>query len=47
MKNMAYVGAVAAIIGLDMSIIQNLINETFEKKKKINSCQYQGSGFRF
>lgn len=35
MKNMAYVGAVAAIIGLDMSIIQNLINETFEKKKKL------------
>ncbi|MBT4996648.1 MAG: 2-oxoacid:acceptor oxidoreductase subunit alpha [Hellea sp.] len=35
MKNMAYVGAVAAIIGLDMFIIQNLINETFEKKKKL------------
>ena len=35
MKNMAYVGAVAAIIGLDMSIIQNLINETFEKKRKL------------
>lgn len=35
MKNMAYVGAVAAIIGLDMSVIQNLINETFKKKKKL------------
>lgn len=47
MKNMAYVGAVAAIIGLDMSIIQNLINETFEKKKKLIPANIKAVGLGF
>jgi len=47
MKNMAYVGAVAAIIGLDMSIIYNLINETFEKKRKLIPANIKAVGLGF
>ncbi len=35
MKNMAYVGAVAALIGLDMAIIQELVSEMFAAKTKL------------
>jgi len=34
MKNMAYVGAVAALIELDMDVIRGLVTETFGESKK-------------
>ena len=35
MKNMAYVGAIAAMIGMDMEVIKTLVEETFASKKKL------------
>ncbi len=35
MKNMAYVGAVAALIKLDMSVLQGLVEDMFAGKKKL------------
>ena len=35
MKNMAYVGALAALLDIDMEVIRQLINEIFSTKKKL------------
>jgi len=35
MKNMAYVGAVAALVNLDMEVIRGLVTETFGTKKHL------------
>ena len=35
MKNMAYVGAIAAMIDMDMEVIKSLVEETFASKKKL------------
>jgi 2-oxoglutarate ferredoxin oxidoreductase subunit alpha len=35
MKNMAYVGAVAALTGLDMEVIRGLVEDTFKAKPKL------------
>ena len=35
MKNMAYVGAVAALTGIDMAVIQSLVEATFKAKPKL------------
>lgn len=35
MKNMAYVGAIAALTGLDMDVIRGLVEETFKAKPKL------------
>jgi len=35
MKNMAYVGAVGALVGLDMDIVRGLIEEMFARKKSL------------
>ncbi len=35
MKNMAYVGALAALLDLDMDVIRNLVEETFAAKAKL------------
>ncbi|WP_421791816.1 2-oxoacid:acceptor oxidoreductase subunit alpha [Hyphobacterium sp.] len=35
MKNMAYVGAIAALTGLDMAAIRGLVEETFKAKPKL------------
>mgnify|MGYP003675559799 FL=1 len=35
MKNMAYVGAVAALTGIDMAVIQSLVEDTFKAKPKL------------
>jgi 2-oxoglutarate ferredoxin oxidoreductase subunit alpha len=35
MKNMAYVGAVGALIGLDMDVVRQLIEEMFARKEKL------------
>jgi len=35
MKNMAYVGAVAALTGIDMAVIQTLVEDTFKAKPKL------------
>lgn len=35
MKNMAYVGAAAALLDIDMDVIRELIEEMFEAKKKL------------
>ena len=35
MKNIAYAGALAALIGLDMDIIRDLLEETFSRKKAL------------
>ncbi|MCW8844528.1 MAG: 2-oxoacid:acceptor oxidoreductase subunit alpha [Gammaproteobacteria bacterium] len=41
MKNMAYVGALAALLDLDMSILQGLIEEQFATKKKLIGANLQ------
>ena len=35
MKNMAYVGAVAALTGIDMDVIRSLVEDTFKAKPKL------------
>jgi 2-oxoglutarate/2-oxoacid ferredoxin oxidoreductase subunit alpha len=40
MKNIAYVGALAALIGLDMDIVKELLTETFSKKKALLDSNY-------
>ena len=35
MKNIAYVGALSALIGLDMEIIQSLVESVFKSKQKL------------
>ena len=41
MKNMAYVGALAALLDLDMSILHGLIEEQFATKKKLIGANVQ------
>lgn len=41
MKNMAYVGAVAALVDLDLSVIRTLVEETFAAKVKLIDSNMQ------
>jgi 2-oxoglutarate ferredoxin oxidoreductase subunit alpha len=41
MKNMAYVGAVAALVDIDLSVIRSLIEETFAAKAKLIDSNMQ------
>jgi 2-oxoglutarate ferredoxin oxidoreductase subunit alpha len=41
MKNMAYVGALAALLNLDLSILKGLIDEQFASKKKLIDANVQ------
>ncbi|HHL43574.1 MAG TPA: 2-oxoacid:acceptor oxidoreductase subunit alpha [Hellea balneolensis] len=41
MKNMAYVGAVAALIDLDMDVIHNLVREMFAAKPKLIDLNFK------
>lgn len=41
MKNMAYVGAVAALVDLDLNVIQSLVEETFAAKVKLIDSNMQ------
>jgi 2-oxoglutarate ferredoxin oxidoreductase subunit alpha len=41
MKNMAYVGALAALLELDMSVLRQLIDEQFASKKKLIDSNVQ------
>lgn len=40
MKNIAYTGALAALIGLDMDILRGLLEETFSRKKALLESNY-------
>jgi 2-oxoglutarate ferredoxin oxidoreductase subunit alpha len=40
MKNIAYAGALAALIGLDMEIVKQLLDETYSKKKSMLESNY-------
>ena len=40
MKNIAYAGALAALIGMDMDIIRDLLEETFSRKKALLESNY-------
>lgn len=41
MKNMAYVGAIAALIDLDLNVIRSLVEETFAAKAKLIDSNMQ------
>ena len=41
MKNMAYVGAIAALINLDMDVIDDLVREMFAAKPKLIDLNFQ------
>ncbi len=41
MKNMSYVGALAALLNLDMAVLRELIEEQFASKKKLVSANIQ------
>ncbi len=41
MKNMAYVGAVAALVDLDLNVIRSLVEETFAAKAKLIDSNMQ------
>jgi len=41
MKNMAYVGAIAAMINLDMDVIKSLVEEMFARKAKLVPANMQ------
>jgi len=47
MKNMAYVGAVAALLNLDMSVIQKLVEEMFAGKPKLVPSNMQALALGF
>ncbi len=40
MKNIAYAGALAALIGLDMEIVKQLLDETYSRKKSMLESNY-------
>ena len=40
MKNIAYVGALAALIGMDMEVVKGLLQETFSRKKALLASNY-------
>jgi 2-oxoglutarate/2-oxoacid ferredoxin oxidoreductase subunit alpha len=40
MKNIAYAGALAALIGLDMDIVKRLLDETYSRKKALLESNY-------
>ena len=40
MKNIAYAGALAGLIGLDMKIVRDLLDETFSRKKALLDSNY-------
>ncbi|MBT8085528.1 MAG: 2-oxoacid:acceptor oxidoreductase subunit alpha [Woeseia sp.] len=41
LKNIAYVGALAALLSIDLEVISNLLGETFAAKKKLIDANYQ------
>ena len=41
LRNIAYTGALAALIGIDMEIIDELLNETFGKKPKLLDANHK------
>ena len=47
MKNMAYVGAVAALIDIDMNVIHNLVREMFAAKPKLIDLNLQALALGF
>lgn len=47
MKNMAYVGAVAALINLDLDVIHNLVREMFAAKPKLIDLNLQAIALGF
>ena len=47
MKNMAYVGAVAALIDLDLNVIHNLVREMFAAKPKLIDLNLQAIALGF
>jgi len=47
MKNMAYVGAVAALIDIDMEIIRGLVHDTFASKPKLIDANMQALNIGF
>ena len=47
MKNMAYVGAVAAMIDLDLDVIHNLVREMFAAKPKLVDLNLQAIALGF
>jgi len=47
MKNMAYVGAVAALLDLDMSVIKQLVEEMFAAKPKLVPANMQALALGF
>ena len=40
MKNIAYAGVLAALLGLDMQIVRDLLEETFSRKKELLESNY-------
>jgi len=47
MKNIAYVGVLAALLDIDTDILQNLIEETFAKKPKLIESNMKAIGLGF
>ncbi|WP_428100753.1 2-oxoacid:acceptor oxidoreductase subunit alpha [Candidatus Rariloculus sp.] len=47
MKNMAYVGALAALIDLDLEVIENLVRETFASKTALIESNMDAVGLGF
>ena len=49
MKNMAYVGALAALLEIDTTVIKTLVEETFAAKKKLIAGNMQAieMGFEY
>ena len=47
MKNMTYVGVLAALLDLDMSILHGLVEEQFATKKKLIGANIQAIGLGF
>ncbi|MDQ7077115.1 MAG: hypothetical protein Q9M45_04655 [Robiginitomaculum sp.] len=41
---MAYVGAVAALLSIDVEVIRTLVREMFSPKAKTGRSEYAGSG---
>jgi 2-oxoglutarate ferredoxin oxidoreductase subunit alpha len=47
MKNIAYAGALAALIGMDMEIVRALLDETYGKKKALLESNYTALALGF
>ncbi|MQA91814.1 MAG: 2-oxoacid:acceptor oxidoreductase subunit alpha [Gemmatimonas sp.] len=47
MKNIAYAGVLAALLGLDAEIVQKLLGETYAKKKSLLDSNYKALGLGY